>query len=63
VPAAARHRAPVVTGDVRHVYVHLPFCVHRCGYCDFVTAVGRVDAHAGYVDALLSELERERERV
>ena len=21
-------------------YVHLPFCAHRCGYCDFVTVVG-----------------------
>ncbi len=45
---------------VRHLYVHLPFCVHRCGYCDFVTAVGRVDEHAAYADALVDELERER---
>ena len=43
-------------GAVRHLYVHLPFCVHRCGYCDFVTVVGRRDEHAGYVDALLAEL-------
>jgi oxygen-independent coproporphyrinogen III oxidase len=43
----------------RHLYVHLPFCAHRCGYCDFVTAVGREDAHAPYVDALLAELELE----
>ena len=43
---------------VRHLYVHLPFCVHRCGYCDFVTVVGRNDQHAAYVDALLLELER-----
>ena len=44
----------------RHLYVHLPFCAHRCGYCDFVTAVGRPDEHARYVDALLAELELER---
>jgi putative oxygen-independent coproporphyrinogen III oxidase len=45
---------------VRHLYVHLPFCAHRCGYCDFVTAVGRRDQHGAYVDALLAELALER---
>ena len=35
---------------VRHLYVHLPFCAHRCGYCDFVTAVGALDRHGPYVD-------------
>jgi oxygen-independent coproporphyrinogen-3 oxidase len=48
-----------VTG-ARHLYVHLPFCAHRCGYCDFVTAVGRETQHEAYVDALLAELELER---
>jgi oxygen-independent coproporphyrinogen-3 oxidase len=47
-------------GDVRHLYVHLPFCAHRCGYCDFVTVVGRREQHGGYVDALLAELDLER---
>jgi oxygen-independent coproporphyrinogen III oxidase len=45
---------------VRHLYIHLPFCVHRCGYCDFVTVVGREGQHGAYVDALLAELELER---
>ena len=45
----------------RHLYVHLPFCAHRCGYCDFVTAVGRRDDHGGYVDALITELALERD--
>jgi len=44
----------------RHLYVHLPFCAHRCGYCDFVTAVGRQADHGRYVDALVSELALER---
>ena len=50
-------------GAARHLYVHLPFCAHRCGYCDFVTAVGRRDEHHAYVDALVAELERERDRL
>ena len=45
----------------RHLYVHLPFCVHRCGYCDFVTVVGRGESHAPYVDGLLEELRLEGE--
>ena len=40
--------------------MHLPFCAHRCGYCDFVTVVGREEQHRRYVDALLAELELER---
>jgi putative oxygen-independent coproporphyrinogen III oxidase len=44
----------------RHLYVHLPFCAARCGYCDFVTVVGRHDRHEEYVDALVGELELER---
>jgi oxygen-independent coproporphyrinogen III oxidase len=56
-------RAPIPgAGPVgaRHLYVHLPFCAHRCGYCDFVTVTGHGDAHGPYVDALLTELELER---
>ena len=44
----------------RHLYVHLPFCSHRCGYCDFVTVTGHDGEHGGYVDALLAELKLER---
>jgi oxygen-independent coproporphyrinogen-3 oxidase len=46
-------------GHVRHLYLHLPFCAHRCGYCDFVTVVGRHGQHPSYVEALLVELELE----
>ena len=49
-----------MSGGARHLYLHLPFCAHRCGYCDFVTVVGRRAQHRAYVDALLVELDLER---
>jgi oxygen-independent coproporphyrinogen III oxidase len=62
---ATAERRPAGKGahGVAHLYVHLPFCVHRCGYCDFVTAVGSEDLHGAYVDGLLRELEGERVRL
>ncbi|HEY2793482.1 MAG TPA: radical SAM protein, partial [Micromonosporaceae bacterium] len=39
------------------VYVHVPFCASRCGYCDFNTyAPGEGVARDGYVDAVLAEI-------
>jgi oxygen-independent coproporphyrinogen-3 oxidase len=43
--------------------VHVPFCAHRCGYCDFVTVTGHADLRERYVDAVLAELEQERARL
>jgi oxygen-independent coproporphyrinogen-3 oxidase len=45
---------------VRHLYIHVPFCAHRCGYCDFVTVVGKPQLHDGYVAALLAEFRLEQ---
>lgn len=39
------------------LYVHIPFCAHRCGYCAFVTTPELPDLHARYVAALAGELE------
>ena len=39
-----------------HLYLHVPFCGHRCGYCDFVTVTGNGELHGRYVDALIREL-------
>ena len=41
--------------------MHVPFCAHRCGYCDFVTVTGHADLRERYVEAVLAELQRERE--
>jgi oxygen-independent coproporphyrinogen-3 oxidase len=42
----------------RHAYVHVPFCRHRCGYCDFTLVAGRDDLIERYIAALAIELER-----
>lgn len=40
------------------VYVHIPFCVRRCHYCDFVSFEGMgAGDKDGYVRALLSEVD------
>ena len=51
----------VAIRGARHLYLHLPFCAHRCGYCDFVTATGRDHLHGAYVDGLLRELREEHD--
>src|SRR5688572_25634662 len=48
----------------RTAYIHVPFCRHRCGYCNFTLVAGRDDLVGAYLDALskeLSELSQPRE--
>jgi oxygen-independent coproporphyrinogen-3 oxidase len=48
----------------RSAYIHVPFCAHRCGYCDFTLVARRDDLIDAYLEALaieLSKLERPRE--
>lgn len=39
------------------IYIHIPFCRHRCGYCDFNTYAGKEDLIPSYVSALRREIE------
>jgi oxygen-independent coproporphyrinogen-3 oxidase len=39
------------------LYLHIPFCRHRCAYCDFNTYAGQEDSIPAYVDALCREIE------
>ena len=38
------------------LYLHIPFCVKKCNYCDFLSAPAGEETRAAYVDALLEEI-------
>lgn len=38
------------------IYIHIPFCTHRCAYCDFNTYAGLESIYSDYVTALLDEI-------
>jgi putative oxygen-independent coproporphyrinogen III oxidase len=44
------------------IYLHVPFCSTRCGYCDFNTYVPGEDgsAQSGYMEAAIAELDLAR---
>jgi oxygen-independent coproporphyrinogen III oxidase len=41
----------------RAAYVHIPFCAHKCGYCDFASLAGVDHLADRYLDALEREIE------
>lgn len=43
--------------EVAHAsYVHIPFCAHKCGYCDFASVAGQDEWADRYLDALDHEM-------
>jgi len=42
--------------EVASLYVHIPFCFHKCHYCDFYSIVDRQDRQEAFVARMISEL-------
>ena len=42
------------------IYVHVPFCVRKCGYCDFLSFPADEGVQRRYVERLLEEMEESR---
>lgn len=57
MPDATRLEPGFDAAHATGVYVHVPFCVRRCPYCNFDIAVRRNIPHEAYRNALLTELD------
>lgn len=42
----------------RGLYVHIPFCVSKCTYCDFYSLPDRLNSLDSYVEAILKEAQK-----
>ncbi|HQA51204.1 MAG TPA: radical SAM protein, partial [Syntrophomonadaceae bacterium] len=47
-------------GNYRGIYIHIPFCIAKCGYCDFYSVpIGRsMDWQEQYLRGLVAEMEQ-----
>jgi oxygen-independent coproporphyrinogen-3 oxidase len=55
------YNAPGGADVPRAVYFHVPFCLHRCGYCDFTLIADRDELIPAYLEALGNELATQRQ--
>jgi len=40
------------------IYLHIPFCKSKCGYCDFYSLVGKEDMFEQYTQSLIASLRK-----
>ncbi len=40
------------------IYIHIPFCVRKCRYCDFLSGAADREMQGNYVEKLLEEIEQ-----
>lgn len=41
---------------MKGLYIHIPFCVKKCDYCDFVSFSGCDERFEGYIEAVIKEM-------
>lgn len=56
VSAAVAHAHAGVHPPARSLYIHTPFCVHKCHYCDFYSFVDSRGQQGAFVERLIEEL-------
>lgn len=56
-PLTLESAGPVWKQVPQSVYIHIPFCTQRCGYCNFALIADRADLVDAYLEALERELD------
>lgn len=46
-----------ITDSPMEIYIHIPFCIRKCDYCDFLSGPSGPEEQADYVQALLREIQ------
>src|SRR5512141_242939 len=54
---------PSARSDSIAIYIHIPFCHHRCSYCDFNIYAGMRSIYQPYADAIAQEMAATAQRV
>ncbi len=44
------------------IYIHIPFCVQKCAYCDFLSAPGTLEVQEQYLHELMEEITQKAEQ-
>ena len=44
--------------EKKGIYIHIPFCKQKCGYCDFHSFAKIEDLKGEYVEALCNEIKK-----
>ena len=45
------------------IYIHIPFCASKCGYCDFYSKAGCSDQMPRYQQALITHIQEAAPRI
>lgn len=62
-PVLSADRLPIASGSAIHgAYIHVPFCFHKCHYCDFYSFVESRGREPAFLRRLIQELGAFRER-
>ncbi len=56
IALTAADSTPYFLQPPRSAYIHIPFCAHKCGYCDFASVAGQDEWVDRYLDALDREM-------